>query len=83
MKNVDKNTYIYLYLITDGDYVTITQEIIFLPGDQLKTVNVTIIDDDIFENLEDFSAQLSTLDGRVVLAESNAVAQIVDDDSGT
>lgn len=75
-------TFIYLYLIIDGDYETIVQEIIFSPGDQLKTVNVTIIDDEIFENLEEFSARLTTLDGRVVLAESNAVAQILDDDSG-
>lgn len=44
---------------------------------------MTIIDDDIFENLEEFSAQLSTLDERVVLADYNAVAQIMDDDSGT
>lgn len=73
--------YVCITLI-DGDYINKMQDITFSPGDQLKRVNVTIIDDNIFENLEEFSAQLTTLDGRVIIAESDAVVQIVDDDNG-
>ena len=59
-----------------------TQQLTFSQGTQLQTVNVTIIDNNIFENTETFSAQLTTSDGRVNIVESSAVTQIVDDDNG-
>ena len=59
-----------------------TQTVTFSPGTQSQTVQVPIIDDNIFESNEDFSAQLTTSDRRVNIVEPTAVATIVDDDTG-
>ena len=59
-----------------------TQTVTFSPGTQSQTVQVPIIDDNIFESTEDFSAQLTTSDRRVNIVEPTAVATIVDDDTG-
>ena len=71
-----------LYHAVGGDYVRTTQDLTFSQGEQLKTVDVTIINDNVFENLENFSARITTFDRRVIITEPNAVVQVVDDDIG-
>ena len=66
----------------NGDYVRTTQTVRFSPGTQSQTVLVPLINNNIFESTEDFSAQLTTSDRRVNIVEPMAVATIVDDDTG-
>ena len=65
-----------------SDYESTTQEITFSQGEQFKTVEVPVIDDDAFEDTEEFSAQLTTTDIRVNIVERDATARILDDDDG-
>ena len=68
---------------TEGsDYESTTQEITFSQGEQFKTVEVAVIDDDAFEDTEEFSAQLTTTDIRLNIVERDATARITDDDDG-
>lgn len=45
--------------------------------------NITIIDDEIFENDENFIVGLSTVDEDVILFPQNATVIIVDQQTGT
>ena len=65
-----------------SDYESTTQEITFSQGEQFKTVEVPVIDDGVFENTEEFSAQLTTTDIRVNIVERDATARIADNDDG-
>ena len=56
--------------------------IIFSPGVRQQTVTVQIVDDNIFEILEEFSAQLTTSDRRVDIVEPDATVEIEDNDNG-
>ena len=56
--------------------------ITFSQGAQRQTVTVPIIDDRIFEILEDFTAQLTTSDRRVSIVDSEATVEITDNDNG-
>lgn len=59
-----------------------TQELTFSQGTQFQTVDVVVIDNSVFENTEEFFAQLITADSRVTIVNSSAETQIGDDDSG-
>ena len=52
----------------------------FAPGDTLQTVQVPINNDDVYEGLEEFTAQLTTTDSGVVIFQHNATARISDND---
>ena len=52
----------------------------FAPGDSLQTVQVPINNDDVYEGLEEFTAQLTTTDSGVVIFQPDATARIRDDD---
>ena len=56
--------------------------ITFPQGVLQQTVTVPIIDDVIFEMLEEFSAQLTASDRRITIIEPVAAAEIVDNDNG-
>ena len=45
-------------------------------------MTVPIVDDSIFETLEEFSARLTTSDSRVTIVEPEATVEIVDNDDG-
>lgn len=57
-----------------------TQSITFQPGQTLQTVQVMIIDDSVYEGLQDFLAELTTTDSGVNIFQSDATAQITDED---
>ena len=58
------------------------QVVTFSQGVQEQTVTVQVIDDTLFEILEEFTAQLTSSDRRVNIFESVATAEIVDNDNG-
>ena len=55
----------------------------FAPGDSLQTVQVPINNDDVYEGLEEFTAQLTTTDSGVAIFQPDATARIRDDDGMT
>ena len=64
-----------------SDYIETTQELTFAPGETLQSVAVTIIDDNVYEVLEEFTAELTTTDSGVDIFQPDATARINDDDS--
>ena len=63
-----------------GDYVGKVEDLTFSPGETQKTVEVTIITDNVYEGLQEFFAKLTTTDSGVNIFEPDATVQIVDDD---
>lgn len=66
----------------NGDYIRTSEIITFSGGTQRHNVTVPIVNDGIFEILEDFSATLTTSDERIILVEPLATVEIVDNDNG-
>ena len=58
------------------------QELTFSQGTQFQAVDVVIIDNNVFENTENFFAELTSADRRITIVNSNAETQIEDDDNG-
>ena len=54
-----------------------------MPGQTLSIVQVMIVDDSVYEGIQDFSAVLTTTDSSVNIFEPDATAQITDDDGKT
>ena len=68
-------------LNTEGnDYTVTTQEVTFAPGETLQTVGVAINNDNVYEGLEEFTAELTTTDSGVDIFQPDATARISDDD---
>ena len=66
---------------TEGsDYTATTQEVAFAPGDTLQTIVVTINNDNVYEGLEEFTAELTTTDSEVDIFQPDVTARINDDD---
>lgn len=55
----------------------------FQPGQSTQTVQVPLIDDNVYEGLEEFSAELITTDSGVNLFQPDATARIRDEDGNT
>ena len=66
--------------IDGGDYVGKVENITFLAGETQKTVEVMIINDSVYEGLQEFSARLTTTDGGVNIFEPIANVRITDND---
>ena len=68
---------------TDGeDYIEHNGQLIFQPGDSLKSVNITIIQDGIAEGEESFVANLTLIDntGPSAALGQSTLTVIIDDD---
>lgn len=52
----------------------------FGPGVTEKKIEVTVINDNVYEGLQEFYAELSTNEMQVNIFQTDAMAQIVDDD---
>ena len=52
----------------------------FAPGETLQRVDVAIINDNVYEVLEEFTAELTTTDSGVDIFQPDAAARISDDD---
>ena len=59
------------------DYTATTMTVVFGPEESVKTVSVSIEDDDVLEELEMFFVTLTTTDTRVALFNSSARVSIV------
>ena len=66
------------------DYISSASQVIFQEDEIVKEVQVTIIQDDVAEGLEEFSATLLPLTGSAGVSiggDGVATATIIDDDS--
>ena len=70
-----------MYILAEGsDYTPTAQELTFTAGETLKQVEVTIVNDNVYEVLEEFTAELATTDSGVDIFQPDATARISDDD---
>ena len=67
-------------MVAGNDYVGTSQVVTFAPGDTIKTVQVPINNDTVYEGLEEFTAQLIITDRGVVIFQPDATARINDND---
>ena len=68
-----------------SDFVSFLYKLTFEPHDTQKCVTVTIIDDAIVENTENFYVDLTQtpdLDSRVIIKHGTSTIEIIDDDDG-
>ena len=64
----------------DADYEPVHGSLTFLPGESAKTVKVTLVDDDVHEDDETFTLNLSMAENAAV-STASATGTIVDDDA--
>ena len=64
----------------DADYEPVHGTLTFLPGESAKTVKVTLVDDDVHEDDETFTLNLSMAENAAV-STASATGTIVDDDA--
>ena len=71
-----------LYLFSGGtDYIENNAQLIFSPGMTRQCFNISIINDESFENnVEDFFVNLTTTDPLVLLSPVFTTVVIMDDD---
>ena len=66
---------------TDGnDYIATADTVTFLPGETEATISVTVLGDDIIEDIENFSVRLSNVTGNAALDVDTGLGTIVNDD---
>ena len=68
--------------ITESDYLRNTGFVEFNPGEYFREINVSIVDDEVLEDLEMFSATLTSNEPNVVVEEfsDRTNVSIVDED---
>ena len=67
----------------DSDYTADSGTLTFSAGDTEETVSVSVLDDDVGENLESFTVVLSSASGANIRDGSGSVTIIDDDEGGT
>lgn len=75
-----------LTALSSSDYTDSSGTLTFLPGEQSKTINISITDSDLLENNEIFQVQLSHLQANglnVLLKDDLGEVTIVDEASGS
>ena len=72
----DTNTAIY-----NSDYTHVSGQLTFAPGEVSKPVSVPIIDNSIFETIENFVLNLSAPSANATIADASALATIIDNDA--
>lgn len=68
------------YFAAGRDFIASSGVLTFGPGVTEKTIEVTVINDNVYEGLQEFSAELSTNEMQVNIFQTDAMAQIIDDD---
>ena len=66
-----------------GDYQSLVEEVAFDVSDMERTVTTTITDNEVFENVESFTATIVALEGLfpvAVVMNGTVTVEIVDDD---
>ena len=86
-KQLVKNMILLSYVGLEGsDYVGISSTGVFLSGSTRKDViciNISIIDDQIYDDEQTFILLLTTEDSQVILGPPSALITIIDQDDGT
>ena len=62
------------------DYVATMTTVTFDPGERMKEVGVTLLDDVVLEGTEDFRVTLSSEEVDIVLTPGTAVVNILEND---
>lgn len=65
------------------DYIGYSEDLVFKVGETEKTIEITINGDDLEENDETFKIILSNPDTGIIIGNTELIATIIDDDSGT
>lgn len=68
------------YFVAGRDFIASSGVLTFGPGVTEKKIEVTVINDNVYEGLQEFYAELSTNEMQVNIFQTDAMAQIVDDD---
>ena len=70
------------YFLSPGgsDFEVNTVMLTFAPGILQNCFNVTITDDDLYENPEEFFVNITTTDPQVLISTMTSVVTIIDDD---
>lgn len=71
---------IIIYFTAGIDFIASSGVLTFSPGVLEKTIEVTVINDNVYEGLQEFYAELSTNEMQVNIFQTDAMAQIIDDD---
>ena len=70
------------FLIAGTDYGGVVTTVTFEPGDTAQFVDISIVNDDVLEGVEMFTATLTTDDSNVDISSNDtATITITDDDS--
>ena len=69
-----------LYSIVNDDYIGGQTTLTFLPGLTQLSLSVSIVNDDVLEMAEQFTAQLSPVDGGAIITQNTATVVISDND---
>lgn len=64
------------------DYIGISEDIVFLPGEKKKTIKIILNGDDLAEGNEQFKIVLTSPDTGVIVGTSELIYTIIDDDTG-
>ena len=64
-----------------ADYLPVTMEMVFTPEDIVKSFNVTVISDEVFESVERFDVVLSLMDDMGNSKELDRLSVIIRDSS--
>ena len=67
-------------IAADEDYLRPTEVLVFSAGDVRQCVDISLIDDDSLEEVEEFFANISTLVPRVTIDPDLTTVELQDDD---
>ena len=67
-------------IAADEDYLRPTEVLVFSTGDVRQCVNISLIDDDSLEEVEEFFVNISTLVPRVTIDPDLTTVELQDDD---
>ena len=73
-----------LFILAISDYMNIQLPITFLPDDSASRImcnNISLVMDELVENMEEFLITLSTLDDAVNIVQRNATVALIDSSS--
>ena len=69
---------------TDGnDYVGTSETITFQPGQSLQSLQVMIVNDNVYEGFQEFFAEIATTDSGVSIFQPGATVRIIDEDGNS
>lgn len=69
--------------VSGSDFAGMRETLTFLPGETAQTISIQILDDDVLEQVENFTVELSNPENVTLGADNVATISIIDDDRPT